>query len=119
MGRSCVRRYARRHTCDAGVRHGSVKTRGAGLVQDNASEVTAAGIARLAGVGRAAVSNWRRRHDDFPKPVGGSDTSPTYELAAVERWLREQGKLPSVPLYERLWQRADSHPDGVPAALRV
>lgn len=86
---------------------------------EHASEVTAAGIARLAGVGRAAVSNWRRRHDDFPKPVGGSDTSPTYELSAVERWLREQGKLPSVPLYERLWQRADSHPAGVPAALRV
>lgn len=86
---------------------------------EHASEVTAAEIARLAGVGRAAVSNWRRRHDDFPRPVGGSDTSPTYELAAIEKWLREQGKLPSVPLYERLWQRADSHPGGVPAALRV
>ncbi|NUP38741.1 MAG: N-6 DNA methylase [Streptomyces sp.] len=81
--------------------------------------MTAAEIARLAGVGRAAVSNWRRRHDDFPKPVGGSDTSPTYALAAIENWLREQGKLPSVPLYERLWQRADSHPGGVPAALRI
>ena len=31
--------------------------------------VTAADIARLAGVGRAAVSNWRRRHPDFPRPV--------------------------------------------------
>lgn len=86
---------------------------------EHASEVTAAGIARLAGVGRAAVSNWRRRHDDFPRPVGGSDASPTYELTAVERWLHEQGKLPSVPLHERLWQRADSHPEGVPAALRI
>src|SRR3954452_16308993 len=85
-------------------------------VPERPSEVTAAGIARLAGVGRAAVSNWRRRHQDFPRPVGGCATSPTYELAAVERWLREQGKLPSVPLYERLWQRADSHPEGVPAA---
>ncbi|MFI0896002.1 N-6 DNA methylase [Streptomyces sp. NPDC020983] len=86
---------------------------------EHASEVTAAEIARLAGVGRAAVSNWRRRHGDFPRPVGGSDTSPTYELASVEKWLREQGKLPTVPLYERLWQRADSHPGGVPAALRI
>ena len=75
-------------------------------VPEHASEVTAADIARLAGVGRAAVSNWRRRHDDFPGPVGGTDTSPTYELSAIERWLREQGKLPSVPLHERLWQRA-------------
>lgn len=34
-------------------------------VPENATEVTAAGIARLAGVGRAAVSNWRRRYADF------------------------------------------------------
>lgn len=86
---------------------------------EHANEVTAAGIARLAGVGRAAVSNWRRRHDDFPRPVGGTDTSPTYELSAIERWLREQGKLPSVPLRERLWQHAENHPGGMPAALRI
>lgn len=86
---------------------------------ENASEVTAAAIARLAGVGRAAVSNWRRRHGDFPRPVGGSDTSPTFELTAVERWLQEQGKLAAVPLSERVWQQADDHPDGTPAALRI
>ena len=63
---------------------------------ENAAEVTAAGIARLAGVGRAAVSNWRRRHADFPKPVGGSETSPSFALADVERWLRDQGKLAEV-----------------------
>ena len=31
--------------------------------------MTAAAIARLAGVGRAAVSNWRKRHPDFPQPI--------------------------------------------------
>lgn len=81
---------------------------------ENSSEVTAAGIARLAGVGRAAVSNWRRRHGDFPKPVGGTETSPTFRLTAVERWLRDQGKLAAVPLRERVWQQADSHPAGTP-----
>ena len=25
-------------------------------------------VAGLAGVGRAAVANWRKRHDDFPRP---------------------------------------------------
>ncbi|MER6913141.1 N-6 DNA methylase [Streptomyces sp. NPDC000594] len=84
---------------------------------ENASEVTAAGIARLAGVGRAAVSNWRRRHPDFPKPVGGTETSPSFALAEVERWLREQGKLAEVPLRERLWQQIADHPDTAPAAL--
>lgn len=66
-------------------------------MQDNGTEVTAAGIARLAGVGRAAVSNWRRRHADFPKPVGGTETSPSFALADVEAWLRAQGKLAEVP----------------------
>jgi hypothetical protein len=86
-------------------------------VQDNATEVTAAGIARLAGVGRAAVSNWRRRHADFPKPVGGTETSPSFALAEVEAWLREQGKLAEVPLRERVWQQLAGHPEGPVTAL--
>ncbi|MDQ0601175.1 hypothetical protein QF037_005520 [Streptomyces canus] len=86
-------------------------------MQDNATEVTAAGIARLAGVGRAAVSNWRRRHADFPKPVGGTETSPSFALAEVESWLRDQGKLAEVPLRERVWQQLSGHPEGPVTAL--
>ncbi|MFI1722929.1 N-6 DNA methylase [Streptomyces sp. NPDC020489] len=86
-------------------------------MQDNATEVTAAGIARLAGVGRAAVSNWRRRHPDFPKPVGGTETSPSFALAEVEAWLRDQGKLAEVPLRERVWQQLSGHPAGPVTAL--
>jgi hypothetical protein len=55
-------------------------------------EITAAAIARLAGVGRSAVANWRRRYPDFPKPVGGSSTSPTFDRGAVEAWLKDTGK---------------------------
>ena len=54
--------------------------------------MTAAAIARLAGVGRAAVSNWRRRYPEFPQPVGGSPTSPTFARAEVEAWLAATGK---------------------------
>ncbi len=54
--------------------------------------MTAAAIARLAGVGRAAVSNWRRRYPGFPKPVGGSDASPMFARADVEAWLTATGK---------------------------
>ncbi|WP_405992826.1 N-6 DNA methylase [Streptomyces sp. NBC_00986] len=86
-------------------------------MQDNATEVTAAGIARLAGVGRAAVSNWRRRHADFPKPVGGTETSPAFALAEIESWLRKQGKLAEVPLRERVWQQVVGHPEGPVTAL--
>jgi hypothetical protein len=66
--------------------------------------VSAADIARLAEVGRTAVSNWRRRHPDFPQPVGGTPASPLFALADVESWLRAQGKLLQVPLAERAWQ---------------
>ncbi|MFD7028103.1 N-6 DNA methylase [Streptomyces sp. NPDC059917] len=81
------------------------------------TEVTAAEIARLAGVGRAAVSNWRRRHADFPRPVGGSETSPSFALPEVEDWLRAQGKLAEVPPRERVWQQITAHPAGAVAGL--
>ncbi|MEV7421325.1 MULTISPECIES: N-6 DNA methylase [unclassified Streptomyces] len=84
---------------------------------ENAAEVTAAGIARLAGVGRAAVSNWRRRHADFPKPVGGTETSPSFALGEVEQWLRDQGKLAEVPLRERVWRDLSADPAGAADAL--
>jgi predicted DNA-binding transcriptional regulator AlpA len=59
---------------------------------DEREEMTAAAIARLAGVGRAAVSNWRKRYPEFPKPVGGNPTSPTFLRSDVEEWLRATGK---------------------------
>lgn len=54
--------------------------------------MTAAAIARLAGVGRAAVSNWRKRHPDFPQPVVGSHASPRFDRDAVVAWLKTTGK---------------------------
>jgi predicted DNA-binding transcriptional regulator AlpA len=54
--------------------------------------ITAAAIARLAGVGRAAVSNWRKRYPEFPKPAGGSPNSPAFDRAEVLAWLKETGK---------------------------
>ncbi|MCC3766825.1 N-6 DNA methylase [Streptomyces sp. UNOC14_S4] len=71
--------------------------------------VTLAEIARFAGVGRAAVSNWRRRFDDFPAPVGGSDASPQFALDTVEEWLLARGKLrtPSRAL-DRLWPHIEA-----------
>lgn len=59
----------------------------------SSTELTAADIARIAGVGRAAVSNWRRRHADFPRPVGGPATSPVFALDEVERWLAAGGRV--------------------------
>ncbi|NKZ02862.1 N-6 DNA methylase [Actinomadura latina] len=66
--------------------------------------VSAADIARLSGFGRAAVSNWRRRYEDFPRPVGGTANSPLFALADVETWLAGQGKPLTLTPEERLWQ---------------
>ncbi|MFC0552550.1 N-6 DNA methylase [Planotetraspora thailandica] len=67
--------------------------------------VAASDIARLADVGRAAVSNWRRRYEDFPTPAGGTATSPLFLLSEVETWLARHGKGFDVSLGDRIWQR--------------
>ncbi|MFF4647355.1 hypothetical protein [Streptomyces sp. NPDC001389] len=41
----------------------------------------------MARVGRAAVVNWRRRHDDFPAPSGRTDVHPQFDRPAVVAWL--------------------------------
>lgn len=79
--------------------------------------MTAAEIARLAGVGRAAVSNWRKRHPDFPAPVGGTPASPEFDLVQVEQWLRGQGKLPELSPVDRLWRHLCAAVDTPAAAL--
>ncbi|WP_446209795.1 N-6 DNA methylase [Micromonospora sp. IBSANI012] len=61
-------------------------------------------IARLAGVGRAAVSNWRRRFPDFPQPVGGSSASPLFAVAEVEAWLSRHDKPFRLTPVDRVWQ---------------
>ncbi|MEU1705118.1 N-6 DNA methylase [Streptomyces sp. NPDC005706] len=66
--------------------------------------VTGSEIARIAGVTRAAVSNWRRRYDDFPSPVSGGVNSPLFDLAEVQAWLDGQRKGQEVSREVQLWQ---------------
>ncbi|MEU3147078.1 N-6 DNA methylase [Streptomyces sp. NPDC006999] len=66
--------------------------------------VTGSEIARIAGVTRAAVSNWRRRYDDFPAPAGGGANSPLFDLAEVQAWLDRQRKGQDVTDEVHLWQ---------------
>ncbi|MFF6794351.1 hypothetical protein ACFY9C_35375 [Streptomyces filamentosus] len=55
--------------------------------------VLLAEAARIAGVGRAAVVNWRRRHPDFPAPAGGTDVHPAFARSAVVAWLLAHDKI--------------------------
>ncbi|MGN9780354.1 N-6 DNA methylase [Nonomuraea sp. ZG12] len=66
--------------------------------------VTAAEIARSVGVTRAAVSGWRRRHADFPAPVGGGTRNALFALSEVHTWLdrRRRSDPGAVLLWETL-----------------
>ncbi|WP_328671975.1 N-6 DNA methylase [Streptomyces sp. NBC_00328] len=70
--------------------------------------VTLAEIARLAGVGRAAVSNWRRRHPTFPERIAGTDVNPQFSMTDIEDWLRANKKLKKATEREWLWPRFEA-----------
>lgn len=65
--------------------------------------INLAEIARIAKVSRAAVSNWRHRHSDFPAPNGGTEANPEFRLVDIEAWLRDHKKLREDTLPARLW----------------
>lgn len=49
-------------------------------------------IADKAGVSRTAVSNWRKRHADFPEVAPESSTrSPLFAVDEVDEWLAQRG----------------------------
>ena len=54
--------------------------------------ITLTDLARLAAVGRNAVSNWRRREPDFPAPVDESARRPRFSLAGLETWAEAHGR---------------------------
>lgn len=80
--------------------------------------VTGAEIARLGGVTRAAVSNWRRRYEDFPPAVGGSVSSPLFVWTAVQEWLDSRNKSQEVSLEVQTWQALRAtHGDAIGAGV--
>ncbi|WP_455360486.1 N-6 DNA methylase [Streptomyces sp. SYSU K21746] len=83
------------------------------------AQVTAAEISRIAGVTRATVSNWRRRHEDFPAPSGGTETSPLYDLEAVRGWLETRGQSSAATPSEELRTVLRLHGPGTGVAARL
>jgi type I restriction-modification system DNA methylase subunit len=88
----------------------------------SAATVTAAEIARIAGVRPAAVSNWRRRYAEFPTPVGGTAASPQFSLAEVVDWLRENDRPVRLSPADEVWRamevlRDPARPAGILAAV--
>lgn len=45
-------------------------------------------IAELAGVSKQAVSNWRSRYDNFPRPVQTLQSGPVWQREKVDAWVK-------------------------------
>jgi methylase of polypeptide subunit release factors len=64
--------------------------------------ISSSDVAALAGVAPSTVSNWRKRHDDFPDPAemtqGGRDL---FDLNEVERWLKQHRNLADDAVHSR------------------
>jgi len=82
--------------------------------------ITLTDLARLAGVGRNAVSNWRRREPDFPAPVDESARRSRFSLTALEDWAEAHGRALQVTGADRLWfALAMAHPTAEAALSTV
>jgi hypothetical protein len=72
-------------------------------------------IAELGRVQRPVVSNWRRRHRDFPEAVGGTASRPLFDPRRVAEWLITTGRCspneiaPELAKY-KLTALADQYP---------
>ena len=45
-------------------------------------------IAALAGVSKQAVTNWRMRYDNFPRPIQNLQSGPVWEREKVRAWVK-------------------------------
>ena len=64
--------------------------------------ISSSEVAELAGVAPSTVSNWRKRHDDFPEPAETTERGrDLFDLKEIERWLKEHRNLAEDALRSR------------------
>lgn len=71
-------------------------------------------VAELANTTSQAVSNWRRRFEDFPQPAAGTDRRPLFDLEEMTQWLKTHGRYDDNP---RFSSRLLAFMDGLRVAL--
>ncbi|SFA84185.1 hypothetical protein SAMN05216266_101779 [Amycolatopsis marina] len=76
-------------------------------------------VAELAQVRRPVVTNWRRRHPDFPKPVVVRQGRPMFDGQSICAWLVETGRARRDDIYAdlRLYTLSATADEGDPKAL--
>ena len=62
------------------------------MMVDTDDLVSAGQIAKRAGTVPSAVTNWRKRHEDFPAPVWQDGKQAAFLWWQVSAWLRHHGK---------------------------
>jgi SAM-dependent methyltransferase/predicted DNA-binding transcriptional regulator AlpA len=73
-------------------------------VFDDEALISLADLAEMAGVTRPAVSNWRRRNTDFPRPVRETGATSLFRLGDLRAWMRAHGKRLRAPsVDQQLW----------------
>ncbi|ODP28510.1 Sporulation initiation inhibitor protein Soj [Paenibacillus nuruki] len=53
-------------------------------------------IAKMFDVSSAAVTNWRKRSDNFPKPVAILKSGPVFQAEQIEKWYGRKNKMAAI-----------------------
>lgn len=86
------------------------------MIESQSPLLSPSDIADLAGVKRPVVSNWRKRHADFPSAVAGTGSKPLFDMNAVLAWLRQRGQvIESESSGARIWSALNAIRDRVTA----
>jgi SAM-dependent methyltransferase len=77
-------------------------------------------VAELAGASPQSVSNWRKRFEDFPQPVAGTDRRPLFDRDEMVGWLQSTGRLNDNPGFAtRLWAFMDGLRVSLPPSVAL
>lgn len=76
-------------------------------------------VAEIAGVTRAAVSQWRKREKEplFPAATAGTDSRPLFDRDDVLAWLSAEGKQINSAKTRAFWDAANAHRGALPLDL--
>jgi len=58
-------------------------------------------IAEMAGVSRQAVANWRKRSENFPRPIVELASGPVFHRSQVRAWLRKR-RVPMAQVFSTI-----------------
>lgn len=71
-------------------------------------QISLSRVAEMADSTPQAVSNWRKRFDNFPRPIAGTDRRPLFDSDEVVSWLKANDRLGNEPGFAtRVWALMD------------